>query len=133
MKSRSIRAIGAGLLLALLAACGQQKQEEKNEEAAVPVEIARVTVGAIDAAYRGTATLEAACFGTPMVVLYRLSRLSYVIARLLVRGVSHIALPNIVAGRTVVPELIQDQALAARVGAVALDAILARARHVRLG
>jgi lipid-A-disaccharide synthase len=68
----------------------------------------------------GTATLEAACFGTPMVVLYRLSRLSYVIARLLVRGVSHIALPNIVAGRTVVPELIQDQATAARVGAVAL-------------
>lgn len=59
MKPLWIRAAGAGILLALLAACGQQKQEEKKEEAAVPVEIAKVTVGAIDAAYRGTATLEA--------------------------------------------------------------------------
>ncbi len=43
----------------LLAGCGEKKEEEKKEEAAVPVEVARVTVGAIDAAYRGTATLEA--------------------------------------------------------------------------
>jgi len=40
----------------------------------------------------GTATLEAACYGTPMVVLYKLSRVSYAIARQLVRGVSHISL-----------------------------------------
>jgi lipid-A-disaccharide synthase len=58
----------------------------------------------------GTATLEAACYGVPMVVVYRLSRPSYAVARLLVRGVSHISLPNIVAGRGVVPELIQDRA-----------------------
>ena len=56
----------------------------------------------------GTATLEAACFGVPMVVLYRLSRVSYTLARRLVRGVSHISLPNIVAGREIVPEFIQD-------------------------
>jgi lipid-A-disaccharide synthase len=68
----------------------------------------------------GTATLEAACFGTPMVVLYRLSGPSYAIARLLVRGVSHIALPNIIAGRAVVPELIQGQASPARVAESAL-------------
>jgi RND family efflux transporter MFP subunit len=51
----------AGLLLALglTAGCSAQKEEEKKEEAAVPVEVASVTVGAIDAAYRGTATLEA--------------------------------------------------------------------------
>jgi hypothetical protein len=58
----------------------------------------------------GTATLEAACYGTPMVVLYRLSGLSYVVARAMVRGVSHIALPNIIAGRGVVTELIQGRA-----------------------
>jgi lipid-A-disaccharide synthase len=58
----------------------------------------------------GTATLEAACYGTPMVVLYRLSSLSHAIARLLVRGVSHISLPNIIAGREIVPELIQGRA-----------------------
>ena len=68
----------------------------------------------------GTATLEAACYGTPMVVLYRLSRLSYALARLLVRGVSHISLPNIIAGRGVVPELIQGQATPARLARAAL-------------
>lgn len=49
------------LLLAVpaLAACPGKKEEEKKEEAAIPVEVAPVTVGAIDAAYRGTATLEA--------------------------------------------------------------------------
>lgn len=59
MKTHLIRVTGAALALALLAACGQQKPEEKKEEAAVPVETAKVTVGPIDAAYRGTATLEA--------------------------------------------------------------------------
>ena len=58
----------------------------------------------------GTATLEAACYGTPMVVLYRLSSVSHALARLLVRGVSHISLPNIVAGREIVPEFIQRRA-----------------------
>jgi lipid-A-disaccharide synthase len=67
----------------------------------------------------GTATLEAACYGTPMVVLYRLSSLSYGLARVLVRGVSHISLPNIVAGREVVPELIQGGATPAAVAAAA--------------
>ncbi|MGH7319351.1 MAG: lipid-A-disaccharide synthase [Candidatus Rokuibacteriota bacterium] len=68
----------------------------------------------------GTATLEAACYGTPMVVLYRLSGLSYALARLLVRGVSHISLPNIIAGHGAVPELIQGQATPARLARTAL-------------
>ena len=69
----------------------------------------------------GTATLEAACFGAPMVVLYRLSRVSYALARLLVRGVSHISLPNILAGRGIVPELIQGRATASTLGRAALS------------
>lgn len=68
----------------------------------------------------GTATLEAACYGTPMVVLYRLSALSHALARLVVRGVAHISLPNIVAGRGLVPELIQGRATAAEVARAAL-------------
>jgi membrane fusion protein, multidrug efflux system len=59
MKTWTGRALCAALALALLAGCGDKKAEDKKEEAAVPVEIAHVTVGAIDAAYRGTATLEA--------------------------------------------------------------------------
>src|SRR5207249_2681387 len=42
-----------------LTGCADKKAEEKKEEASVPVEVAKVTTGSIDAAYRGTATLEA--------------------------------------------------------------------------
>jgi len=59
----------------------------------------------------GTATLETALIGTPMVIIYRMSPASYRIGRALI-GVKHIGLPNIVAGRAVVPELIQNQATA---------------------
>ncbi len=54
-----VRAGSALLAAALLAGCGEAKKEEKKEETAVPVEVGKVTVGPIDAAYRGTATLEA--------------------------------------------------------------------------
>jgi lipid-A-disaccharide synthase len=54
----------------------------------------------------GTATLEAALLGAPMVVCYRVSRLTEAVARLLAR-VPWISLPNLVAGRGVVPELLQ--------------------------
>ncbi|HUS23913.1 MAG TPA: efflux RND transporter periplasmic adaptor subunit [Candidatus Binatia bacterium] len=59
MKPALARAAGVILALALLAGCDDKKAEQKKEEAAVPVETAPVKVGAIDAAYRGTATLEA--------------------------------------------------------------------------
>ncbi|MBI4589031.1 MAG: lipid-A-disaccharide synthase [Candidatus Rokubacteria bacterium] len=61
----------------------------------------------------GTATLEAALIGTPMVVCYRVSRVSELVGRLLIR-IPWISLANIVAGRPVVPELLQDDATAAR-------------------
>jgi lipid-A-disaccharide synthase len=54
----------------------------------------------------GTATLEAAMCGTPMVVVYRASWISYLVGRRLVK-VRHIALVNILAGREIVPELLQ--------------------------
>ncbi len=54
----------------------------------------------------GTATLETGWFGTPMVVVYRTSPLTYVIGRLLV-DVPYIGLVNIVAGKKIVPEFVQ--------------------------
>lgn len=57
----------------------------------------------------GTTTLEAALEGTPFVVAYRTSPVTYLLARGLVR-VEQIALANLVAGRSVVPELIQGDA-----------------------
>ena len=61
----------------------------------------------------GTATLQAAVVGTPMVLLYRTTWPTYWIARCLVR-VKWIGLVNLVAGRSIVPELIQDEATAER-------------------
>ncbi len=57
----------------------------------------------------GTVTLQIALAGTPMVILYKLSPLSYAIGKRLVR-VDHFGLPNIVAGRRVVPEFLQEMA-----------------------
>jgi len=54
----------------------------------------------------GTATLEGAILGKPMIIIYRVSLLSYWIGRALIR-VKHIGLVNLVAGRGIVPELIQ--------------------------
>jgi lipid-A-disaccharide synthase len=57
----------------------------------------------------GTATLETACFGTPMLIVYKTSWLTYWMGRMLVR-VKNIGLVNIVAGETIVPEFIQHRA-----------------------
>ena len=62
----------------------------------------------------GTATVEAALLGNPFVVVYRLSKLSYAIARRFVT-VPHVAMANLIAGRRVVPELIQAEFTAADV------------------
>src|ERR1700759_549535 len=62
----------------------------------------------------GTATVEAALVGNPFVVVYRLSKLSYAIARRFV-SVPHVAMANLIAGRRVVPELIQNEFTAANV------------------
>lgn len=72
----------------------------------------------------GTVTLEIALVGTPMVIIYKLSPLTYQLAKRLVK-VPNIGLCNIVAGETVVRELIQDQAnpdeIAAEVGTLLTD------------
>jgi lipid-A-disaccharide synthase len=57
----------------------------------------------------GTVTLEAALAGTPMIIIYKVSAFSYWIGKHLIR-VKHIGLPNLIAGRCIVPELIQHQA-----------------------
>ncbi|MDR4482839.1 MAG: lipid-A-disaccharide synthase [Nitrospirales bacterium] len=56
----------------------------------------------------GTATLQSALIGTPMVVVYRTSPFTYQIAKCLVK-IPYISLVNILAGKEVVPELIQDR------------------------
>jgi lipid-A-disaccharide synthase len=66
----------------------------------------------------GTATLEAAMMQTPMVILYKVSPLSFWIGKRVIR-VPAIGLPNLVAGKKIVPELIQDEMTAERLVAEA--------------
>jgi lipid-A-disaccharide synthase len=67
----------------------------------------------------GTATLEALLLKRPMVVTYRLHPLTWAVARRLVR-VTRVAIPNLLAGRDLVPELLQDEAEPERLGAAVL-------------
>ncbi len=57
----------------------------------------------------GTATLELALLTIPMVIIYKVAPLTYWFAKWLVR-IPYIGLPNIIAGKSIVPELIQNQA-----------------------
>jgi len=61
----------------------------------------------------GTVTLELAILGVPMVVAYKLSPLTYRLAKLLVK-LDHFSLPNLIAGYAAVPELLQDEVTAKR-------------------
>ena len=80
----------------------------------------------------GTVTVQAALHECPMVVVYRLSPLTYRLGRRFVR-VDTFAMANLVAGKRVVPELIQDDFQPARVAEEALDILTdpARAQTMR--
>jgi lipid-A-disaccharide synthase len=80
----------------------------------------------------GTVTLQAAIHGTPMVIIYKVSPVSFWLGRALVR-VPNIGLVNLVAGEQLVPELVQDEACAENI-ASALEYLLNdadRLNHLR--
>ena len=64
----------------------------------------------------GTATVEAAVLGTPFVMVYRVAPLSWHLGRRLV-NLSHFAMPNLIAGREIVSELVQQDFTAEKVAA----------------
>ena len=75
----------------------------------------------------GTATLETALLETPMVVVYKVSAFSYAVGRRVVH-VEHISLANLIAGRAVVPELIQDDANPEQIAAEVKELLVHRGR-----
>lgn len=79
----------------------------------------------------GTVTLQAAIAGTPMVIIYKVSPISYWLGRALIR-VDHIGLINLIAGRRLVPELIQDQATAESISDQAFDLLVDDERLAQL-
>jgi lipid-A-disaccharide synthase len=76
-------------------------------------------VAAADAAVvaSGTATLETALLGIPMVIVYRVNRLTYTLARLVSEAPPHIGMANLIAGERVVPELVQEECRPERIAA----------------
>ncbi len=79
----------------------------------------------------GTVTLEAALAGTPMIIVYKVSRLSYWIGKHLIR-VKHIGLPNLIAAKPVVPELIQHEASAENIARNALTLLRNKTRLAQM-
>ena len=98
-----------GLLAELLAA-------EAPVPRIVPVEDARAVLRHAQASVvaSGTATVEAALIGNPFLVVYRISPLSYAVAKRVV-DVPHVAMVNLIAGKRIVPELIQGDFTAQQV------------------
>ncbi|OQX22914.1 MAG: lipid-A-disaccharide synthase, partial [Desulfobacteraceae bacterium IS3] len=70
----------------------------------------------------GTVTLQAAIAGVPMVIMYKVSPISYLIGRAMIK-VDHICLVNLIAGKSLVPELIQNDASPENIAATVLNMI----------
>jgi lipid-A-disaccharide synthase len=70
----------------------------------------------------GTATLETALLGTPMVIMYRIASLSYYVGKLLIR-VPHIGMANLLAEEGLFPELIQHDVTPAQITTAVLQVI----------
>ena len=79
----------------------------------------------------GTATLENALLGIPMVVVYKLSWPTYAVARAIIH-VRHIAMANLLAGRELVPELVQSRATPANIAREALRLLESPRRYADL-
>lgn len=101
----------------------------------LPVELlvggARSIMGASDAVLlaSGTATLEAMLLKKPMVVAYKWHWLTHFIISRLVK-IDNVALPNILAGELLVPELIQNKAIPSLLGPAVLDSLSAQKKSV---
>jgi lipid-A-disaccharide synthase len=86
-----------------IALCATRTEIRLTDDARASLHHARVGVVA-----SGTATVEAALIGTPFVMVYRVAELTWTLGRHLVK-LPHYGMVNLVAGREVVPELIQDR------------------------
>ena len=76
----------------------------------IPGDVTKILTAAdLIIAASGTVTLEAALFGVPTIIIYKMSRISYALARLFVH-LRHVGLANIIAGEEIMPELLQSHA-----------------------
>jgi lipid-A-disaccharide synthase len=112
----------AGVQFVLIRASTVARRDLESFLERVPLKIPVVedkryeAVNACDLAWTasGTATVETAMLLKPMIIVYRLSWLTYALARMLVKT-NHVGMVNIIAGEAVVPELIQSHFTADRI------------------
>ena len=111
--------------------------EEMIRQESVPVRVVPneiydvIGVSDIVVVASGTATLETALLGTPMVIIYKVSPLSYYVGTKVI-NVTHIGLANLIAGKTIVPELIQDDANPERIAAEVIGILADESRMQRI-
>lgn len=126
---RELRRVRTDLEVALIEAATVSGQETDRLLEGTGVEVQRVAEAdrfdAIASAHlalcaSGTATLEVGLLRTPMIVVYRVGFVSYWLGRIVVK-IPFISLVNLVLGRAVVPELIQNEAEADKIAAQALE------------
>ncbi|HET98234.1 MAG TPA: lipid-A-disaccharide synthase, partial [Desulfurivibrio alkaliphilus] len=79
----------------------------------------------------GTVTLELAILGVPMVAAYKLSPFSYLLGRLLI-DLPHATLVNLVAGREVIPELLQYEATPEKISRAVADLLVDESRRAEM-
>ena len=75
----------------------------------------------------GTATLETALMETPMIIIYKVSAPSYYVGKMVI-DVDHIGLVNIIAGKEIVPELIQFEASPEKIAAAVMEILATKER-----
>ncbi|KPJ49278.1 MAG: hypothetical protein AMJ41_03245, partial [candidate division Zixibacteria bacterium DG_27] len=80
----------------------------------------------------GTATLETAIIGTPFLIVYKTSFLTYLLARRMI-SIPYIGLVNVVAGKKIVPEFVQNQAKPEKIAAAVLSCLQDEEKYERLG
>lgn len=80
----------------------------------------------------GTATLEAALFEKPMLIVYKVSPWSWRLERPFLKGVEFAGLPNLLAGREIVPEFIQEKATAVEVADTAIALVRGTEKRERM-
>ncbi len=104
--------------IASASASFSREVERRVRESRLPESSVQITIGQAEAAMQranvgiiasGTATLQAAYFRLPFVLVYRVAWLTYLAARMVVK-VKYLGMPNVLAGREVVPEFIQHRA-----------------------
>ncbi|MEK6776622.1 MAG: lipid-A-disaccharide synthase [bacterium] len=120
-------------LLPVAPTVSDDEVEPMIQKAGIPIRLVRdraydaIALSDFAVVASGTATLETAILGVPMMIVYKMSRMSYFMASRLVR-VPHIGLINMVAGERIVPELVQDQLTPERIMEEALHVLKDRAR-----